>query len=135
ILFGKIAYGEAEGPEIVGRLIDEVVDQLEMRQQIIVAGLDYQVGIGGSRLSGGQRQKIAIARALAKRPDLLVLNGAIDAMDSRSRNILVERVLEAAPSGVFWALSDPDLLKFFDKVVEVANGRVANEAVGDSIGN
>ena len=135
ILFGKIAYGEAEGPEIVGRLIDEVVDELEMRQQIIVAGLDYQVGIGGSRLSGGQRQKIAIARALAKRPDLLVLNGAIDAMDSRSRNILVERVLEAAPSGVFWALSDPDLLKFFDKVVEVANGRVANEAVGDGIGN
>ena len=135
ILFGKIAYGEAEGPEIVGQLVDEIVDDLGMRREIVAAGLDYQVGIGGSRLSGAQRQKIAIARALAKSPNVLVLNGAIDAMDGRTRNALVERVLEAAPGGVVWAIGDPDLLKYFDKVVEVANGRVAKETSGNGMEN
>jgi len=48
---------------------------------------------------------------------------------------LVERVLEAAPGGVVWAIGDPDLLKFFDKVVEVANGRVAKETSGNGMEN
>ena len=119
----------------MGQLVDEIVDDLGMRREIVAAGLDYQVGIGGSRLSGAQRQKIAIARALAKSPNVLVLNGAIDAMDGRTRNALVERVLEAAPGGVVWAIGDPDLLKFFDKVVEVANGRVAKETSGNGMEN
>ncbi len=133
ILFGKIAYGEAEGPEIVGRIIDEVVEELNIKREIIIAGFDYQVGIGGSRLSGTQRQKIALARALAKRPDLLVINGATDAMDSRTRELLVRRVLEAAPGGVLWSISDSEHAKFFDKVVEVSSGKVVQETAGSEI--
>ena len=130
ILFGKIAYGEADGPETVGRMIDEVVEELSMRHDIVAAGLDFQVGIGGSRLSGAQRQKIAIARALAKRPDILVLNAATDAMDSRTRAALTASVLEAAPGGVVWSIGDPDQAEAFDRVAEVEGGRVANVTGG-----
>jgi len=126
ILFGKIAYGEAEGPETVGRILNEVVDELGLSGDIVAAGLNFQVGIGGSRLSGAQRQKIAIARALAKRPDILILNGAADAMDSRSRAALTKKVLAAAPGGVVWATSDTEQTAAFDRVAEVAGGRVVN---------
>ncbi len=126
ILFGKIAYGEAEGPETVGRLITEVVDELGLRGEIVSAGLDFQVGIAGSRLSGAQRQKLAIARALAKRPDILVLNGAADAMDSRTRATLIEGVLAAAAGGVVWTIGDTEQTAAFDRVVEVGGGRVMN---------
>jgi putative ABC transport system ATP-binding protein len=131
ILFGKIAYGEAEGPETVGRLINEVVDEVGIREDIVAAGLDFQVGIGGSRLSGPQRQKIAIARGLAKRPDVLVLNGATDAMDSRTRLTLVERILTTAPGGVVWAMSDAEQTGYFDRVAEVADGKVKGVTGGD----
>ncbi len=131
ILFGKIAYGEAEGPETVGRLLDEVVGELKLEHDIVAAGLDFEVGIGGSRLGGMQRQKIAIARALAKRPDLLILNGATDAMDTRTRAKLVDSILAAAPGGVVWAMGDTEQTGPFDRVAEVGGGRVLNVTEND----
>ncbi len=132
ILFGKIAYGEADGPTMVGRLVDEVVEELDIRRDIVAAGLDFQVGIRGSRLSGAQRQKIAIARALAKGPDIMVLNGTADAMDTRTRARLVECVLAAAPGGVVWSMGDPEQATPFDRIVEVDGGKVVNVTGGDA---
>ena len=132
ILFGKVSYGEAEGPETVGRLVDEVVEELGLSGDIVAAGLDFQVGIGGSRLSGAQRQKVAIARALAKTPDLLILNAAADAMDARTRKGLIENVLACAPGGVVWSLSDSAEADKFNKIVEVAQGRVTNVIENDN---
>lgn len=132
ILFGKVAYGQAEGPETVGRLIDETLDELGLRRDIVAAGLEFQVGIGGSRLSGTQRQQIAIARALAKQPDILILNAATDGMDTRTRHALFDRVLAAAPGGVVWAVGDGEYLKGFDRAAEVASGKVVNVETLDS---
>ena len=42
----------------VPELIAEVLDALGLRRDVIEVGLDYQVGIGGSRLSLAQRQKL-----------------------------------------------------------------------------
>ena len=81
ILFGKIAYGEADAPVRVPALLAEVIDALALRQTVIDVGLDYNVGTGGSRLSWPQRQKTAIARAVLKRPDLMILNEATSALD------------------------------------------------------
>ncbi len=54
-------------------------------------------------------------------------------MDSRTRELLVHRVLEAAPGGVLWSISDSEHAKFFDKVVEVSNGKVVQETAGSEI--
>ena len=56
-------------------------------------GLDYVVGIKGSKLSGGQKQRIAIARAILANPKILILDEATSALDNKSEKE-VQRALD-----------------------------------------
>ena len=56
-------------------------------------GLDYIVGIKGSKLSGGQKQRIAIARAILCEPKILILDEATSALDNKSEKE-VQRALD-----------------------------------------
>lgn len=51
-------------------------------------GFDAQVGVGGSNFSGGQRQCIAIARAMMRNPDYLLLDEATSNLDARSEHLV-----------------------------------------------
>ena len=62
------------------------------------AGYDTVVGERGYRLSGGEKQRIAIARVLLKDPAVLVLDEATSALDTVSERI-VQRALDVARSG------------------------------------
>ena len=94
------------------------------------AGLSFTVGAGGKRLAAAERQKVGLARALLKRPDLLVVNRGLSTLGPRSQQAIVDRVLtEAAGSdgqpgfAVFWALSTPSVARGFDRVAVFHEGR------------
>jgi putative ABC transport system ATP-binding protein len=128
VLFGKIAYGEAEAAKRIPVLIAEVLDELGLRGMVIGVGLEFQVGGGGARLALAQRQKAAVARALMKRPDVIVLNEATTALDGVSQTKLLEAVRgELAGRGLVWVLHRASLAKTFDRVLVLAAGRIAEQ--------
>jgi len=134
ILFGKIAYGQAQAQERVGRLLRETVDELGLRNTVIEVGFGFQVGVGGSRLSGQQRQKLALARAHLKRPAVLVLSEATVALDSQSQARIMDGLLDAYQGrALLWSVHRADMARRFDVVVVMKGGRVLEHGKPDEL--
>jgi putative ABC transport system ATP-binding protein len=128
ILFGKIAYGEAEATLRVPQVLAEVLDALSLRQTVIDVGLDYDVGSAGSRLSLAQRQRAAIAQAVLKRPDLLILNEATSALDGQAQARVTAGVRrEMAGRGLIWVLHRASLARNFDRVLVMSGGKLQEQ--------
>jgi putative ABC transport system ATP-binding protein len=128
ILFGKIAYGEADAPVRVPALISELLDAMSLRPVVVDIGLNYEVGTGGSRLSLAQRQRAAIVRALLKRPDLLILNEATTALDGHAQAKVGEGIRQdMAGRGLIWILHRASLARDFDRVLVMNGGKLQEQ--------
>lgn len=134
ILFGKAAYGHARGTERIGTVIAEVIDALDLRPAVMTVGLDFNVGIGGGRLSSVQRQKLGLARAVLKRPDVLIMNEATAVVDSASQGRIMENLLnEFQGRGVVWVLHRASLASFFNRIMVVRAGRIVEQGSFDEL--
>ena len=73
-----------------------ILEELGLYDDVLDIGLDFNVGVGGRRLTGAQRQKLDLARALLKRADFFVLNRPLLALDTRLQDQILRNVLEEA---------------------------------------
>ena len=89
----------------------------------MAAGLATPLGAHGLRLSGGQAQRLATARAVVGRPELLVLDDLSSALDVGTESALWDRLL-AEPGLTVLAVSHRDaVLDRADQVVVLDHGR------------
>jgi len=134
ILFGKLAYGQANAQQKINSLIADVVDELGLRNQIIEAGLRYEVGVAGGRLSAIQRQKLGLARSLLKAPDLLIVNEALSSLDSASERRLIDNVRAMMKDrGILWMLGRVQLAEQFDAVMVMDRGKLIDQGPFDEM--
>jgi ABC-type oligopeptide transport system ATPase subunit len=125
ILFGKIVTGHAGAVERITGLVRELLDELGLRPMVVRRGLDFQVGVGGARLPVADRQKVALVRALLKRPALLVLDQAVAVLDPASQLRVLEGVLaERKGQAVVWVLSRPEYAERFAVTLVMERGRL-----------
>lgn len=130
---GNLQYAKpnATDDEIMGALADAQVLDLV---QSLPEGLDTVVGDRGYRLSGGEKQRMAIARLLLKAPDVVVLDEATAHLDSESE-AAVQRALATALKGrtslvIAHRLST---IREADQILVVDDGRVVQSGTHDAL--
>jgi len=98
-------------------------------------GYNTSIGEGGSGLSGGQAQRLAIARAVVRRPELLVLDEATSALDGESARgvyTLVQR-LGNVGIGCLIVTHDANMMKACAQCVVLGEGRVLESGPFDEL--
>ncbi|HEV2865465.1 MAG TPA: ATP-binding cassette domain-containing protein, partial [Allosphingosinicella sp.] len=100
----------------------------------IANGYDLRLADRGEGLSGGQRQSIAIARALAGRPPVLVMDEPTSAMDAQTETALIQR-LQAELQGrtLILITHRPPLLQLVQRIILLDKGKVVTDGPRDAV--
>ncbi len=145
ILFGRIAHGYSNAGDEIDAAIRELLRERGMGEALFRIGLEFDIGTGGKRLSENQRQRIALARALLKGADLLIVNRGLNAVDQRMQGRIIKRVLARARGedhggtngarrfGVFWVLSSPKFVTKFDNALFFDRQRLSAQGAPDEL--
>ena len=100
----------------------------------IANGYDLQLADRGEGLSGGQRQAISLARALAGRPQVIVFDEPTSAMDQGSETQLIARLQAELQARTFVLITHrPALLALVERIVVVEGGRVVQDGPRDAV--
>ena len=126
IFFGKTTTTHAAAQERIDQSIIQLLVEEDLLERIIEIGMHYDVGSKGDNLSGGQRQKLAIARAFLKNPRILIMDEATSALDNKSQarilNLLETRWKKK--STLISVVHRLDTIQNFDKVAVMKAGKI-----------
>lgn len=102
--------------------------QLEPFIKQLPQGMDTQVGERGLKLSGGEKQRLAIARTLLKRPSLLIFDEATSALDSRTERALQDELKQISRSHTTLIIAHRlSTITHADQILVMDHGRVIEQ--------
>jgi putative ABC transport system ATP-binding protein len=112
------------------RLAGRRPSRKDVRAVLNAVGLADRARHRPAELSGGQQQRVAIARALVTRPAVLFADeptGALDSATGREVLTMLRRMVDGAGQTIIMVTHDPYVTSYADRVVFLADGRVAGE--------
>jgi ATP-binding cassette subfamily C protein LapB len=100
----------------------------------IANGYDLRLADRGEGLSGGQRQSIAIARALGGRPPIVLLDEPSSAMDAQTEGALIQRLQEELKDRTVVLITHrPPLLQLAQRIILLEHGKIVSDGPRDTV--
>lgn len=97
-------------------------------------GLDSVIHEGSGNISGGERQRIGIARSLVQEQPVLVLDEATASLDPRTERDVVTRIISEYPEQTMIYITHKySLLNYFSHIIVMNNGRIIEEGSFDEL--
>ena len=97
-------------------------------------GFETILGERGVNLSGGQKQRISIARALLRKPNLLLLDDCLSAVDTETEDIILRSLAEESKENMTVIVSHRiSSLRFADKIIVLENGAKIEEGTHEEL--
>lgn len=112
--------------EVDDDILNDVVIKSGLEKLIKEKGKDYICGENGCNLSGGEKQRIAIARALLKKSRILLIDEATSSLDNETSTNIINNVLnlESTTKIVITHKLEETTLKRFDEIIVLKNGTI-----------
>ncbi|WP_159588921.1 ATP-binding cassette domain-containing protein [Hydrogenophaga sp. BPS33] len=121
------------GAEAGDEVLHTALDAVNLRDMVgaLERGLDTRLSYLGENFSGGQRQRLGIARALVRQPDVLILDEATSALDPATRVAVVDKLRARMRDGIIIFIThDSEIAELADEVLVIglpASSRAAPE--------
>ncbi|MBV8604160.1 MAG: type I secretion system permease/ATPase [Pelomonas sp.] len=137
----RLFHGTLRDNVLMGRQIDaqRLVDVARMTglDRVVAGhpmGWDLPVGEMGGLLSGGQRQLVALARALVSKPQILLMDEPTSSMDAQSEIAFLRQLKDAAGACTFVVVTHrPAVLELVQRIVVVDAGRLVMDGPRDQV--
>ncbi len=128
IVYGQEKVTEKELMEAVRRA------RLEEYVKLLPQGLDTLVGDRGVKLSGGEKQRVSIARALLKKADILILDEATSSLDSETEKLVQEAIDEVIRGKTAIVIAHRlSTIKNAQKIVVIDQGTCVEEGTHEEL--
>lgn len=121
-----------ENVELAVKISGSQLDALEVLK---LCGLEHRVDNFPAQLSGGEQQRVSIARAIASAPSLLLADeptGALDAETGRSILKLLKETSREQNTTVVVITHNSNIAQMADRVIQIKNGKVDSEELNDN---
>lgn len=105
--------------------------EAKAREALALVGLEKRAHLRPLELSGGEKQRAAIARAIVKEPDLLFADEPTSALDSQNGRVVIDilhRIARERGSTVLCVTHDPRLLEHADRIIHLEDGRILTDS-------
>ena len=132
--FHLVPYLTALENVMLAQYFHSIVDELEAQQALETVGLGHRLDHLPSQLSGGEQQRVCIARALINHPKIILADEPTGNLDKANEDLVMGLINKMHEDGhtIIMVTHDPEVAGMADRIVRLDHGRIADYCVASA---
>ena len=114
---------------MMAQYFHSIVDEAEAEEVLRMVGLGHRLDHLPHQLSGGEQQRVCIARALVNEPSILLADESTGNLDQENGRIVLQLIRSLQEEGrtVILVTHNPEISRMGDRIVEIVDGRIRTD--------